>query len=80
VTLRTPVGQLLLVALTTLALAGCSGKQGPLPDGSVLGGYANVGDAESYTGATLYAYMDGGADTFLEYGFSHLAVRRYGRG
>ena len=77
---HTRVGQLLFVALTTLAVAGCTGKQGPLPNGSVLGGgYTDVGDAESYTGATLYAYMDGGADTFLEYGFSHLAVRRYAR-
>ena len=77
---RVRVGQLPLVALTAMTLAGCAGKRGPLPDGPVLGGYTDVGEAESYTGATLYAYMDGGADTFLEYGFSHLAVRRYGRG
>jgi hypothetical protein len=80
VTPRARVGQLLSVALTTLALAACTGKHGPLPDGAALGGYRDVGEAESYTGATLYAYMDGGADTFLEYGFSRLAVRRYARG
>jgi hypothetical protein len=74
------VSPLPFVALTTLAFVGCTGKQGPLPDGAVLGGYTDVGEAESYTGATLYAYMDGGADTFLEYGFSRLAVRRYARG
>jgi hypothetical protein len=68
-----------LVALATLALASCSGDRGPLPHGSVLGDYADTGDAEGYTGATLYAYMDGGADTFLEYGFASLAVRRYTR-
>lgn len=79
-TLRVRVAPLLFVALTTLALAGCTGKRDALPDGSALGGYANVGEPESYTGSTLYAYMDGGADTFLEYGFSRLAVRRYGRG
>jgi hypothetical protein len=78
--LRERVGQLPLVALTTLALAACTGKHGPLPDGAALGGYRDVGEAESYTGATLYAYMDGGADTFLEYGFSRLAVHRYARG
>jgi hypothetical protein len=77
---RPCVGALPFVALAMLALAGCTGARGPLPDGAALGGYANAGDAESYTGATLYAYMDGGADTFLEYGFSHLAVRRYTRG
>jgi hypothetical protein len=63
-----------------LLLAACSGDHGPLPDGPALGGYANVGKAESYSGATLYGYMDGGADTFLEYGFSRLWVRRYARG
>ncbi len=66
--------------LATLALTSCTGERGPLPPGPALGGYANAGKAESYTGVTLYGYMDGGADTFLEYGFSSLAVRRYTRG
>lgn len=72
---RLPLG-----ALAALALTSCTGETGPLPAGPALGGYASAGKAESYTGMTLYGYMDGGADTFLEYGFSSLAVRRYTRG
>lgn len=70
-----------LAALATLAGEGCTGgDHASLPDGRALGGYANAGDAESYNAATLYGYMDGGADAFLEYGFSQLWVRRYTRG
>jgi hypothetical protein len=69
-----------LVALAVLALLGCRGDRGPLPPGPALGGYTSPAAAETYAGDTLYAYMDGGADTFLEYGFSSLAVRRYAHG
>jgi len=69
----------LLVATLTGAL-GCRGARGPLPAGSALGGYENVGDAESYTPLTLYAYMDGGADAFAEYGLSAAWVKHYRRG
>jgi len=70
-----------LAVLTVLAVAACTrGQRGPLPDGAALGGYASAGDTESYNAATLYGYMDGGADAFLEYGFSQLWVRRYTRG
>jgi hypothetical protein len=70
-----------LAALATLVGAGCTrGGHAPLPDGSTLGGFASAGDALSYNAATLYGYMDGGADAFLEYGFSQLWVRRYARG
>jgi len=68
------------LAAVALALASCTAERGPLPPGPALGDYANAGKPESYNGTTLYAYMDGGADTFLEYGFSSLAVRRYTRG
>ena len=68
------------LAALALALTSCSAERGPLPPGPALGDYANAGKPESYNGTTLYAYMDGGADTFLEYGFSSLAVRRYTRG
>ena len=68
------------LAAVALALTSCTAERGPLPPGPALGDYANAGKPESYNGTTLYAYMDGGADTFLEYGFSSLAVRRYTRG
>jgi hypothetical protein len=50
-----------------------------LPSGAALGGFADIEQPESYTGATLYTYMDGGADFYLKQGFSALYVRRYGR-
>jgi hypothetical protein len=51
-----------------------------LPSGAALGGLADIDQPESYTGATLYTYMDGGADFYVNQGFSELYVRRYGRG
>ena len=68
-------------AVFTLALAlwACHGA-GPLPSGGTLGGFADIEQPESYTGATLYTYMDGGADFYVNQGFSELYVRRYGRG
>ena len=62
-----------------LALA-CGGERGPLPEGSTLGAYASSGAADTYIGPALYAYMDGGAEVFREYGFSRAWVRRYRRG
>ncbi len=62
-----------------LALCACHGA-GPLPSGATLGGFADTEQPESYTGATLYTYMDGGADFYINQGFSVLYVRRYGRG
>ncbi len=79
-----PVARTLLVALAALVAAagtGCRrGAQASLLEDAALGGYAVAGDAESYNAATLYVYMDGGADVFLEYGVSGLAVRRYTSG
>ena len=63
-----------------LALWACDRAAGPLPSGAALGGFADIEQPESYAGATLYTYMDGGADFYLKQGFSALYVRRYGRG
>ena len=62
-----------------LALCGCHAT-GSLPSGAALGGFQDVDRPESYTGATLYTYMDGGADFYINQGFSVLRVRRYSRG
>ena len=71
-----------IAAACTLALAlcACGHGAGPLPSGAVLGGLADIEQPESYTAATLYTYMDGGADFYVNQGFSRLYVRRYGRG
>jgi hypothetical protein len=72
--------RLALLLATLSGALGCRGARGPLPAGSALGGYQDVGDVESYTPLTLYAYMDGGADAFAEYGLSSAWVRHYRRG
>lgn len=51
-----------------------------MPSGATLGGLADIDQPESYRGAALYTYMDGGADFYVKQGFSTLYVRRYGRG
>ena len=51
-----------------------------MPSGAALGGLRDIEPPESYAGATLYTYMDGGADLYIKQGFSALYVRRYGRG
>lgn len=63
-----------------LGLWACGHGAGPLPSGATLGGFADVDQPESYTGATLYTYMDGGAEFYIKQGFSTLYVRRYARG
>ncbi|GEM_PF-3019780 len=63
-----------------VTLPGCSSDSSLLPSGEDLGSFADVGDPESYGSATLYTYMNGGAEVFLEYGFVALSIRRYSRG
>lgn len=68
------------IALCTLALALCSCRgAGPLPSGAALGGFADTDKPESYSSAMLYTCMDGGADFYIDQGFSELFVRHYGR-
>jgi len=73
------VGCAAVACTLALSLWACRGA-GPLPSGAALGGLADIDQPESYTGATLYTYMDGGADFYVKQGFSELYVRRYGRG
>jgi len=58
----------------------CNRGAGPLPSGAMLGGLTDIEQPESYRGATLYTYMDGGAEFYMKQGFSVLYVRRYGQG
>lgn len=74
------VGVAAVVSLLALSVWACSHGAGPLPSGAALGGFADIEQPEKYTGATLYTYMDGGAELYLNQGFSALYVRRYGRG
>jgi len=72
-------GAVAVACALALSLGACRGA-GPLPSGAALGGLADIDQPETYTGATLYTYMDGGADFYLNQGFSALYVRRYGHG
>jgi len=72
-------GRAAVACTLLLGLWACRGT-GPLPSGAALGGLADVDQPESYTGATLYTYIDGGADLYVNQGFSKLYVRRYARG
>ncbi len=69
------------LTLMILALfpAACSNSAGVL-DQPLSGGFIDTEESESYNRGTLYTYMDGGADIYIEYGFSNLSVRRYVRG
>jgi len=73
------IGSAAIACALALGLWACRGA-GRLPSGAALGGFQDIEHPESYTGATLYTYMDGGADVYLNQGFSALYVRRYGRG
>ena len=73
------VGAAAVACTLALGLWACNRGAGPLPSGAALGGLADIEQPESYTGATLYAYIDGGAEFYLKQGFSTLYVRRYGR-
>ena len=63
-----------------LSIWACSRGAGLLPPGATLGGFADIEQPESYTPATLYTYIDGGADFYVNQGLSSLYVRRYGHG
>jgi hypothetical protein len=68
-----------VVLILALLPAACSTSPGPL-DRELTGGYIDTEESENYSRSSLYTYMDGGADLYLEYGFSSLSVRHYARG
>ena len=71
-----------LAAVCALALSvwACGRGADPLPPGATLGSFADIEQPESYSPATLYTYIDGGADFYVNQGLSKLYVRRYGHG
>ena len=73
-----------LTACLGVALAlgapACSLGGKSLPAGAELGGFTDVDTPESYNSATLYTYIDGGAEFYIKRGFVGLRVRRYARG
>ena len=56
-------------------------KEGPLraylPDGNAALGWAKDGEPQEYEGEELYAYIDGGAEIYQEYGFRRVIIQDY---
>lgn len=51
-----------------------------LPEESELPGWAPQGDPQTAAGDDLYLLIDGGAETYLQYGFSRAAIHSYEHG
>jgi hypothetical protein len=58
-------------------LAGISARALDLPADDFSPGWKRSGPAESYGPAALYNVIDGGAELFLEMGFSDLRIQKY---
>ncbi len=71
--------RILIAALTCLLPSPCClVSRSPLPPGAEISpAYTEIDDTVSYPGETLFAYMDGGAEIFQEYGYCTAWVRRY---
>jgi hypothetical protein len=48
-----------------------------LPAAHLPGGWTREGDSQYFAGEDLYIYIDGGAEIYLEYGFSGVIVQDY---
>jgi len=61
--------------------AAASEKENPLrrllPETDIPGGWTKDGDDQYFAGEDLYIYIDGGAEIYLEYGFSGVIVQDY---
>lgn len=71
----------------TTALALClalaapqAGDPGVLPGDKFLGGWSRLAPLQVWNPATLYGFIDGGADLFLEFGFEAVTVQGYRNG
>jgi len=64
-------------AFSPSALSQESGLSGLLPKGAALGGWTPDGLPQEFKGDDLFVYIDGGAEIYLEYGFSRAVVQDY---
>lgn len=64
--------------LTWPAVVGTSAAGGPLlPADGEVPGWKKAGPQRIFTAADLYGFIDGGAELFLEFGFTDLTVQSY---
>ncbi|MEW6747574.1 MAG: DUF6599 family protein [Planctomycetota bacterium] len=54
-----------------------NGSMGDVPLGEIAGGWRSNGNCQHYEGAELFAYIDGGADIYHEYGFVRATVQEF---
>jgi hypothetical protein len=66
-----------LLAATPLARAAATDLGSVVPKSGAVAGWKMAGKPASYTRATLYDYIDGGADLYLSYGFVRAVVAEY---
>lgn len=74
------VWALFLVVPLLGAPAGAADSTAFLPPAVPAEGVAATGPAERFLGKGLFDYMDGGAERYLAYGFTEIAVRGYQKG
>ena len=72
---------LVMGLLLAAAAASAPRTEGPLrgylPEDNAASGWTRDGDPQEYEGEDLYAYIDGGADIYHEYGFVRVIVQDY---
>lgn len=78
---RGAAAALLALVLICAAAAAAVCREGPLraylPGEASVSGWARDGEPQEYEGENLYAYIDGGADIYQEYGFTRVVVQDY---
>lgn len=69
----------LVLAISTAAAAPQDGALGALlPADGAVPGWSRDGAPQAYEGEDLYAYINGGAEIYQEYGFRRVIVQDYG--
>jgi hypothetical protein len=75
------LGLIVLVAALIASAAAAGPRQGPLrgylPAAGAIPGWATDGGPQEFEGDDLYAYIDGGAEIYQEYGFVRIIVQDY---
>lgn len=70
-------GLLIAGALTLAARAGQDALRSLLPADGAAPGWSRDGEPQEYAGDDLFAYIDGGAEIYQEYGFRRIVLQDY---
>jgi hypothetical protein len=79
-----PIFTISLASILACTLVACSGKEQKMADEPIarylpdkISDWTAVGDHESYDRETIFRYINGAGEVYLQYDFRKLAVRRY---